>query len=119
MNGTSGFQEVRSLTSRSPSSRFQHEQWHQFRTGALHPFHTHDLIARSRGISIKRGKVPETLFMPLSKELPEMALQLGLQNRIFLSSHYRTASFLGNVQRGEIPDSFSVAQNTSLDTLTD
>ena len=36
MNGTSGFQEVRSSTSRSPISyRFLHEQRHQFGTGSL------------------------------------------------------------------------------------
>ena len=35
MNGTSGFQEVQSSTSRSSSYRFQHEQWHQFGTGFL------------------------------------------------------------------------------------
>ena len=34
MNGTSGFQEVRSNTSRSPSSRFLQEQRHQFGTGS-------------------------------------------------------------------------------------
>jgi hypothetical protein len=32
MNGAAGFQEVESSTSRLPSSRFPHEQWHQFGT---------------------------------------------------------------------------------------
>ena len=38
MNGTSGFQEVRSSTSRSPSYRYRflHEQRHRFGTGAWH-----------------------------------------------------------------------------------
>lgn len=31
-----------------------------------------------------------------------MVPELGLQNRIFLSSHYRTASFIGNVQREKL-----------------
>jgi len=34
MNGTSGFQEVWSTTSRSPSHRFLHEQWPQFGKGS-------------------------------------------------------------------------------------
>ena len=39
MNGTSGFQEVRSSTSRSPSYRFLHEQQHQSEQGSWHHFH--------------------------------------------------------------------------------
>ena len=64
MNGTSGFQEVRLSTSRSPSYRFQHEQRRQFGTGSwpLHPIH--DLIALSTEICTKREKVPDTVFMP-------------------------------------------------------
>ena len=61
MNGTSGFQEVRSSTSRSPAYRFLHEQRHQFGTGSWHLFRTHDLIALSTGISTKREKVPDTV----------------------------------------------------------
>lgn len=40
MNGTLGFQEVRSSTSRSPSYRLLHEQQPQFRTGAWHLLRT-------------------------------------------------------------------------------
>ena len=39
MNGTSGFQEVRPSTSRSPADHFRHEQQHQFVTDSLHHFH--------------------------------------------------------------------------------
>ena len=51
MNGTSGFQAVRSSTSRSPSCRFLHEQRRQFGTGAWRFLRTHDLIALSTSIS--------------------------------------------------------------------
>lgn len=36
MNGTSGFQEVRSSTSRSQVDGFRHEQRYQFGTGSLY-----------------------------------------------------------------------------------
>ena len=62
MKGTSGFQEVWSSPSRSPSSRFLHEPRHQFGTGSGRPLRTHDLIALSSGISTKREKVPYTMF---------------------------------------------------------
>ena len=60
MNGASGFQEVRSSTSRSPSYRLLHEQQHRFGTDTWHLLRTQDLIARSRGISTKREKVPNS-----------------------------------------------------------
>ena len=44
MNGTSGFQEVRSSTSRSPSYRFLHEQRHRFGTGSWYLLHTKELL---------------------------------------------------------------------------
>ena len=75
MNGTSGFQEVRSSTSRSPY-RFLHEQRHRLRTGAWHLLHTHDLIALSTGISTKRETVPDTIFRPHSS-----AKYLGQEER--------------------------------------
>ena len=65
MKGTSGFQEVRSSTSRSPAYRLLQEQQHQFGTGAWHLFPTHDLIALSTDISTKRETVPDTVFMPI------------------------------------------------------
>ncbi len=43
MNGTSGFQEVRSSTSRSPSFRFLHEQQPQFGTGVWRLLATKEL----------------------------------------------------------------------------
>ena len=64
MKGTSGFQEVRSSTSRSPAYRLLQEQQHQFGTGAWHLFPTHDLIALSTDISTKQETVPDTVFMP-------------------------------------------------------
>jgi len=64
MKGTSGFQEVRSSTSRSPAYRLLQEQQHQFGTSSWHFLHTHDLIARSTGISTKHETVPDTVFMP-------------------------------------------------------
>lgn len=60
MNGTSGCQEVRCSTSRSPSYRFLHEQWRQFGEGCWYRLRTHDLIALSAGISTKRDEVPDT-----------------------------------------------------------
>ena len=84
MNGTSGFQEVRCSTSRSSPYRFLHEQRRQFGTGAWHHHHIHELIALFTGISAKREKVPETLFMPRSKELPRMVLRPGFKNRVSL-----------------------------------
>ena len=66
MNGTSGFQEVRSSTSRSPSYRYRflHDQRHRFGTGAWTLLRTHELTARSAGISTRREKVPDTIYMP-------------------------------------------------------
>jgi hypothetical protein len=61
MNDTSGFQEVRSSISRSPSYRLLHEQRHRFGTGAWHRFGTHDLIALSTGICTKREKIPDSV----------------------------------------------------------
>jgi hypothetical protein len=61
MNGTSGFQEVRSSTSRLQSNRFLREQRHRFETGSWQLLRTHDLIAFSAGISAKREKVPDTI----------------------------------------------------------
>ena len=54
MNGTSGFQEVRSSTSRSSTNRLLCRQRPLFGTGAWHLSQTHDLIALSTGISMKR-----------------------------------------------------------------
>ena len=63
MNGTSGFQEVRSTTSRSPSFRLLYEQRRQFVRSAWQLFRTHDLIALSTDINTKREKVPNTIFI--------------------------------------------------------
>ena len=40
MNGASGFQEVWSSTSRSPTNRVLHEQQHRFGTDTWHRFRT-------------------------------------------------------------------------------
>jgi len=83
MNGTSGFQEVRFSTSRSPLYRFLQEQQPQFRTGSRQLLCTQELplmmpqvrtknrflpssqppITSYTGISTKREKVPDTIFM--------------------------------------------------------
>lgn len=63
MNGTSGFQEVRSSSSRSSSDRFLHEQRHQFEIGSWLPLQTQDLIARPSGINAMGEKFPDTIFM--------------------------------------------------------
>jgi hypothetical protein len=63
MNGTSGFEEVRSSISRSSTNRLLREQRHQFGTGAWQLLRTHDQFAFSTGICIKRENVPDTLFM--------------------------------------------------------
>ena len=65
MSDTSGFPKVRSSTPRSPSYRLLREQQPQFGTGSWYLHHTHNLIALSTGISTKREKVPDTIFMPL------------------------------------------------------
>jgi hypothetical protein len=65
MNGTSGFQEVRSSISRSPSYRLLREQQPQFGTGAWHLLRAHDLIGLPTDISTKRETVPDTVFMPI------------------------------------------------------
>jgi hypothetical protein len=44
MNGTSGFQEVRSSIFRSPSSRPLHEQRHQCETGSWHVLRAKELL---------------------------------------------------------------------------
>jgi len=66
MNGASGFREVRSSTSRSPSYRLLYEQQPQVGTGFWHLFRTHDLIALSTGISTKREMIPDTTPLTLS-----------------------------------------------------
>ena len=66
MNGTSGFQEVRSTDSQLQSYRFLHEQRHQFGTGSWHLFPTHDLIDLSTEISTKQEMVPYTISASIS-----------------------------------------------------
>ena len=63
MNGTSGFQEVRSSISRSSTNRLLDEQQPQFGIGSGNRFRTHNLIAPSTGISTKRHMAPETFSM--------------------------------------------------------
>ena len=63
MNGTSGFHEVRSSTSRSPAYRFLYEHRHQLGTGAWPPLRAHDLITLFTGISAQREQVSDTFFM--------------------------------------------------------
>ena len=62
MNGTSGIEEVQSSISRSPSSRFLHEQRHQFGTGARHFLRTHDPITPSTDIISSRENTRNTIF---------------------------------------------------------
>ena len=59
MNGTSGFLEVRSSTSRSTLSRFLHEQRYRFGASAWHLLRTHDLLSPCTGISTKGEPVPK------------------------------------------------------------
>jgi hypothetical protein len=70
MNGTSGFQEVRSSTSRSPAYRFLQEQRHRFETVARYLLRTHDLIALSTGISSKLDKVPYSISILTQRSRP-------------------------------------------------
>jgi hypothetical protein len=60
MNGTSGFEEVRSSISRSSTNRLLHEHRAQFGEDPWRLLRTHDLIALSAGISTKREKVSST-----------------------------------------------------------
>ena len=64
MKGTSGFQDVRSSTSRSPSYRYRllHEQRHRFGTGAWHLTNIHAFITLFTGISAKQEKIHDTIF---------------------------------------------------------
>lgn len=62
MNGTSGFREVQSSTSRSSANRLLSEQRPQFGKCARRLLRSHDLIARSTGISAKREKVSDTFL---------------------------------------------------------
>lgn len=62
MNGTLGFQEVRSSISRSPSYRLLHEQQPQFGTESWHLLLTHNPIAPSTGISTQPEKILGTIF---------------------------------------------------------
>jgi hypothetical protein len=66
MNGSSGFQKVRSSPSRSPSDYVIHEQRHQFGKGSWHLLHIHGLIDLFTGISTKREKVPDGIPVLLS-----------------------------------------------------
>ena len=65
MNGTSGFQEVRSYPSRSPAYRLLDEQRHEFGAGIWHLLRSHYLIGLLGGISTKRDRVPDTIFLSL------------------------------------------------------
>jgi hypothetical protein len=59
MSGTSGFQEVRSSTSRSPSNRLLHEQQHRSGTDTWQFIRNHNCIASSTTNRIKRRRVPD------------------------------------------------------------
>ena len=63
MNGTSGFQEVRSSSSRSSTNRLLREQPHRFGTDPRHCLRTHDRIALSTGIMSSRKNTRDTIFM--------------------------------------------------------
>jgi hypothetical protein len=62
MNGTSGFQEVRSSTSRSPAYQFLHEQRHQCGTGFRLLLHTHNLIALSKASAQSEKRFLDAVF---------------------------------------------------------
>ena len=72
MNGTSGFQEVRSTTSQSSTSRFLHEQEPQFGTGSRQLLRTRDPIALSTDIISSRENARDIIFM-----LPLMSCELA------------------------------------------
>jgi hypothetical protein len=55
MNGTSGFQEVRPSTSRSPSYRFLHKQQCRFGTGAWYLFRTKELPWMAPAVRIRKN----------------------------------------------------------------
>jgi hypothetical protein len=78
MNGTSGFQEVRSSTSRSSTNRLLQEQRHQFGTCSRDLSCTNDLIFLSSGISTMREKVPDTF----SPDLQDYFVILSVKNML-------------------------------------
>ena len=87
MNGTLGFQEVRSATSQSPSNQLVHEQRHQFGTGFWNLFHAHDVNACSTGISTRR----EWLLAPLF--CTSLAPQASVQREGASRHHFQPMSF--------------------------
>jgi hypothetical protein len=99
MNGTSGFQEVPSSTSRSSAGRFLDEQRHQFGKSSWHLLRTHDLIALSTGISSKREKVPDLFLKPRKiwsgvfqiMKAREVKMSKVLRRRQSLKRRYRDA----------------------------
>ena len=92
MNGTSGFREVRSSTSRSQADCLLHEQEHQCGTAYRHPFLTYDFIALSAGV------VP----------------QVRMTHRVLLSPPIRTNS-CPNIKSVQVNK--SVQFLTSLETI--
>ncbi len=60
MNGTSGFQEVRSSTSQLQSSRLLHEQRHQFGRGAWHLLRTKELLRMATQVRMKNRLLPSS-----------------------------------------------------------
>jgi len=123
MNGTSGFQEVRSSISRSPSYRLLHEQQPQFGTGSWHLLRTHDLIALSTDISTKQETVPDTVFMfsrsPSYRLLHEQQPQFGTGSWHLLRTH----DLIGlptdiSTKRETVPDTVFMPQRETGKVLT-
>jgi hypothetical protein len=107
MNGPSGFQEVRSSTSRSSTNRLLRKQQPQFGTGAWHRFRTHDRIACSTDInqSEKRFLTPfscrvsfVTLILVLVSVQSFAQTEITLNSRTVKPSKASTEEFVRTLQ---------------------
>ena len=74
MHSPLGFREMRFFISPS-SSRFLEKQPHQFETGFRPLLHSHNLITLLTGISTKREKTPDTIFIPQTNEAPSALMK--------------------------------------------
>jgi hypothetical protein len=108
MNGTSGFREVRSSTSRSQADCLLHEQEHQCGTASRHPFPTYNFIALSAGSSTKREMGSDTI------SVFKTAPQLRLKHCVLLNTPIRTNS-CPNIKSVRVSESGQFL--TSLETI--
>ena len=87
MNGTSGFGEVRSSTSRSSTNRFLRGQGYRSGTGSWRIFDAHNLIALCTGSSANIEKVSDTvLIFPEQRHNQERGSSIHFLVPIFIGA---------------------------------